>query len=128
MQKQKPEALQGALAAFAPKLDHLLKKQGMSQSELGRQLKRRGHAVAPKTINNIVNAQHSAQIGNMASIADFFGVPLWVMLIPGLPLDMVEGESLLRLNKMIQDYIATEPENRQHAENIAAAWVNRRGR
>lgn len=125
MDKPQSAALQVALAAFAPKLRSLLESRGLSQSELGRQLKRRGTPVSVKTINNIVNGNHPPQLDNLTAIADFFGVPLWVMLIPGLPLDMVSSEPLMRLDQMVHNYIACTPDDRKHAENIAAAYAKR---
>jgi transcriptional regulator with XRE-family HTH domain len=125
MSKPQSAALQGALAAFGPKLKTLLKLRGLSESELGRQMKRRGTPVSTKTINNVANGKHPPELGNLAAIADFFGVPLWVMLIPDLPLDMVSGEPLDRLNQMIKDYVACSPDDRKHAENIAAAYSKR---
>ena len=85
-------------------------------------MKRRGTPVSTKTINNIVNARHPPELGNLAAIADYFGVPLWVMLVPGLPLDMVAGEPLKRLDKLIQNYIACTPAGRKAAEDVASAY------
>jgi hypothetical protein len=126
MQKPESDALAVAQAAFAASLTHLLEHTGINESELGRQVNRRAKEVSQKTINNIANARTNSELGNFAVIADYFDVPLWVMLIPGLPKEMVSGEALKRLNKMIQDYIATDPEDRKHAENIAAAYVKRK--
>lgn len=125
MEKEQPKALRDALAAFAPNMVNMLKERGLNQSELWRQLKRRGHEVSPKTVNNLANAKHSSEIGNLAAVADHFGVPLWVMLIPALPPDLVSKGSLERLNKLVQDYIACDPDDRKHAENVAAAYVKR---
>lgn len=126
MPKQQPKALQDALAAFAPNLVNLLKHRGISQSELWRQLKRRGHKVSQKTVNNLANAKHSSEIGNLAAVADYFGVPLWVMLVPALPPDMVDGAALARLDRLVKDYIACAQEDRNHLENVAAAYVKRK--
>lgn len=125
MEKEQSPALKVALAAFAPKLKHLLERDKLTQPELARQLKRRGQRVAPKTINNIANAKHSPEVGNLAVIADHFGVPLWVMLIPGLPLDMLNGALLSRLDAIVKDYIACDSEHRTHLEQVAAAYVKR---
>jgi transcriptional regulator with XRE-family HTH domain len=126
MEKPQSRALMAALAAFGPKLETLLKQRDISQAELGRQLKRRGAKISGKTINNIVNARHPPELGNLTAIADYFNVPLWVMLVPDLPLEMVSGEPLKRLDKMIRDYVACDPEDRKHAENIAAAYVKQK--
>lgn len=123
MEKEQSQALKVALAAFAPKLEYLLQVRKLTQPEVARQLKRRGTTVSTKTINNIVHAKHSPEVGNMAALADFLAVPLWVMLIPSLPMEMLQGDLLKRLDKMIQDYIACDPEGRMHTENVAAAHV-----
>lgn len=123
MPKPQSPALKGALAAFAPKLKHLLDEAGLSEPQLGSVLKRRGQPVSPKTINNLGKGRHNSQLGNLAVIADYFGVPLWVMLIPDLPLEIVQGEQLKRLDKLMRDYIACDEAGRQHTENIAAAYT-----
>src|SRR5688572_16577609 len=112
MAKPQSDALRAAQEAFAPKLKHLMGAHGMSQEGLGDALKRGGASVSQKTISNIGQGNHNTQIGNMAAIADHFGVPLWVMLVPDLPLDMLSGDSLKRLDRLMRDYIACEPENR----------------
>ena len=123
MPKPQSEALKGALAAFAPKLEFLLERNNLSESALGRALKRQGQPVSTKTINNLAKARENAKVGNLAVIADHFGVPLWVMLIPNLPPEMIEGEALKRLAGLIEDYIDADSGGRKQTENLAAAFA-----
>lgn len=126
MAKVQSQSLRNALALFGPRLQHLLKKADLSQPELERELKKRGQPVATKTINNLVNKRHSAQLGNLAAIADYFGVPLWTMLLPGLHPELLEEKGLVRLDKLMQDYLGCDDDGRRHTENVAAAHTKRK--
>lgn len=123
MPKPQSEALQGALAAFAPKLKYLLERNELSESALGRALKRQGESVSTKTINNLAAARENSKLGTLAVIADHFGVPLWVMLIPKLPNEMIEGDALKRLAGLIDDYVEADAGGRKQIENLAEAFA-----
>lgn len=53
--------------------------------------------VAPKTLNNILNARHAPQLDVMVKIADALRVPLWELHLPELPLDAGHDDTLPRL-------------------------------
>lgn len=119
--RPQPQALKEALSAFAPKLEELMGRRKLSEPGLEREMKRRGRKVATKTINNIVNGRHSPELGNLANIAEHFGVPLWVMFIPDLEMGFLDEERLAKLVKLVTDYCATDPSRREHIESMAAA-------
>lgn len=115
--------LQQAQIAFGENLKELLRRQELSQAGLGRALSRGNGGVSTKTINNIVEARHPPELGNLSTIAEFFGVPLWVMFIPGLPKEMLERSSLERLRKLMDDYLACGDNERRFTENMAAGYA-----
>jgi len=83
-------------------------------------MKRRGRKVSTKTINNVVNKLHSPEIGNLALIAEHFGVPLWVMFIPDLDFAFLEKQNLQKLVALVEDYHSTDEDKRVHIESMAA--------
>ena len=89
-----------------------------SRSQRGRRARpprvHRGRATSAARISSNVSG-----IANMAAVADHFGVPLWVMLVPELPLEMVHGDGLKRLDKLVKGYIAAEPQARRRIEEVA---------
>jgi transcriptional regulator with XRE-family HTH domain len=122
MAKPQSEALKSAQEAFAPKLRHLMALHKTSQSKLESDMKRAGGDVSQKTISNIQRGEHNTQIGNMAALADHFGVPLWVMLVPDLPLEMLSKDRLKRLEALLRDYLACDTEGRTNAESAVKAF------
>lgn len=128
MARPQSKVLKDALAAYGPKLKILLEQQDLSQPDLERAMKRKGQKVATKTVNNIVNARHSTELGNLAAIADHFQIPLWVMFIPDLPPEMLDKDKLARLVKLVTEYCQCDDTDRKHVENMAAAHCSANNR
>lgn len=112
-----------ARAAFVAKLKVLREKAGLSQAELVRDMKKRGHPLSQKSVSNIERVEHDTQLSNYAAIAEHFGVPLWVMFVPGLTPELLEGEKLKRLEKLVQDYLACDDDQRGFTESMAAGYA-----
>lgn len=114
-------SLDSAHSAFAEKLKVLRERRGVAQMDLEREMKKRGAKVVQKSISNIETLKHDSQLGTYAAIADYFGVPTWVMFIPGLDSELLEGEKLHRLKKLVENYLKCDDTERGHVENMAAA-------
>lgn len=82
---------------------------------------RHGDAPSEKTVNNAVEARHDAKISTLDAIAEGLGVPLWLLLIPDMPPELLKDPAANRLVRLVEDYISSAGEGRQHIENIAAA-------
>jgi transcriptional regulator with XRE-family HTH domain len=120
MRQTQQTTLEVAYAAFAEKLKWLRERHGLSQADLEREMKKRGRAVSQKSVSNIERGEHDSQISNFAALAEHFGVPLWVMLIPGLDTSLLEGDNLKRLVRLVEDYLKVPDGDRAHIENMAA--------
>lgn len=122
----KPKSpLQDAHAAFAEKATWLRKRAGLSQIELERAVKKRGDSISQKSVSNIETLKHDSQLGNYAAIAEYFGVPLWVMFIPGLEMDYLEGDRLKRLVSLVGSYMACSEIHQARVEEYAATLAER---
>jgi transcriptional regulator with XRE-family HTH domain len=123
MYAQRKSPLREALTAFGATLDQLLEKEDISQAELGRLMTKDGHEIATKTINNIVKARHPPELDNLAAIAAYFEVPLWVMFIPGLKPELLDKDKLERLIKYVEDYLQCTDNERRHPEGIVSGFA-----
>lgn len=102
-----------------------------SDRELYRMVKKlyRGEVPGEKTVNNAINARHDAKISTLNSIAEALKLPLWVLLIPDLPSELLHDPDAQRLVRLVQNFLASSGEGRVHIENVAAAaaFQSRRG-
>lgn len=78
-------------------------------------------APGEKTVNNAVKARHDAKISTLNAIADALGLPLWVLLVPEMPPDLLQEPDAHRVVRLVQNFLASNGEGRTHIENIAAA-------
>lgn len=115
-------SLEEAQQAFAEKFQYLLERDRLSQADLGKALKAAKARVADKTLSNIKRAAHPSQINNFAAIADHFGIPLWIMFIPALPLEFLEKPRNDRLMQLVVNYLACSEDDRSDIEKMAARF------
>lgn len=78
-----------------------------------------------KTVNNAVKARHDSKISTLNSIAEALGLPLWVLLIPEMPEELLKEPDAHRVVRLVQNFLASNGEGRTHIENIAAAAAYR---
>lgn len=124
MGQSKQEVLKEAQETFVAHLKYLRNKAGLSQMALQRETERGGMKVSQGTISNIEADDTDSGFSNYAALAAHFGVPLWVMLIPGLDTELLEGDHLKRFRKLVEDYLACDGTARAHIENMAAAHAS----
>jgi hypothetical protein len=119
MPKEENAVLREAQTAFSDNAHSLLHFRSESQAEVGRAVKKRGLEVAPKTVNNIFEARFPSELRNYTAIAEHFGVPLWIMFIPKLEKEMLRGDGLARLVKLMTDYMDCSDTQRKEVEEAA---------
>ncbi len=124
MAQTKQDVLREARETFVAHLKHLRNSAGLSQMALQRETEREGIKVSQGTISDIESDSADSGFSNYAALAAHFGVPLWLMLIPGLDTDLLEGDRLKRFRKLVEDYVACEDTTRVHIENLAAAHAS----
>lgn len=128
MAQTKKDAWLAALTAYSEKFEQLLELRHLSESQLGRDLKARKTPVNTKTLNNIGNVAHPTKLDNLAAVADYFGLPLWVMFLPGMPKSMLDRPSSERLIKMMADYMECEDADRLEVEGLASIYAEKKRR
>jgi len=126
MEADEKSVLESGLTAFASKAKYLRERAGLSQIELEREMSRRGKDLSQKSISNIETQKHDAQVGNLAAIAAYFKVPLWVMFIPGLNPENLDPAKLKRLATLVEDYLTCESTEREFVEKMAAGYAGLR--
>lgn len=115
--------LESAHEAFAAKLKWLRDRESLSQLGLVKEMKKKGREVSQKSVSNIERIEHDSQLSNYVALADHFGVPLWVMFVPGLSTELLEGDRLKRLVGLVQDYLACSDDHRAFTEKMAEGYA-----
>ena len=113
-----------AMAAFSRSV--AIRKDALgitSDRDLYGMIKKMPRVVGPseKTVNNAVKGRHDAKISTLNAIAEALDLPLWVLLIPELPPELLQEPDAHRVVRLVQHFIASNGEGRSHIENIAAA-------
>lgn len=124
MDQSKQDTIRGALSTFVENLKWLRAKSELSQTALGARMTESGTDLSQKSVSNIEKFVVDPGFSNLAAIASHFGVPLWIMILPGIDKDLLEGERLKRVVKLMEDYVACEDAERAHIENLAAAHAS----
>jgi hypothetical protein len=128
MAEPKRQAWLEAQTAYAEKYQQLLELRDLSESQLGRDLRARKTPVNTKTLNNIGNIAHPTQLDNLTAVADYFGLPLWVMFLPGMPQAMLPKAFSNRLIKMMADYLDCDDADRLEVEKLASVYAEKKRR
>lgn len=128
MEPDEKSLLESGITAFAVKAKWLRERAGLSQIALEREMNRREEGPSQKTVSNIENQKYSSQIGNLAAVAAYFKVPLWVMFIPELHTDNLEPDKLKRLATLVEDYLSCDNAEREFVEKMAAGYAGLRRR
>jgi transcriptional regulator with XRE-family HTH domain len=77
---------------FATNVAAQLRERRWTAPELARRA-----GLSPKTVNNVLNGRHAAQVDVLTKIADALGLELWQMWLPQLPKDASHDETFPRL-------------------------------
>jgi transcriptional regulator with XRE-family HTH domain len=111
---------------FGEALKFVLEERGMSESALGREMKksRSSKTYPQKTINNAVKGAVSIGLDNMGEMAEILGVPLWLFLVEGLPKSMLSQPNCTRLAKLVTNYAECDDAERTHIENVVAGYAD----
>lgn len=74
-------------------------------------------SVPQKTISNIEANRHSVSLDAVNRIAQAFGLEGWHLIIPNLPRELIESPTL---SKLVDGYVAADPQDRKLIDMIAA--------
>jgi transcriptional regulator with XRE-family HTH domain len=96
---------------LARNLRLLVKASGRTSPEIARDA-----GVDAKTMNNMLHGRYDPRPEKVDQVAKVFGLTGWQLLIPNLPGDMVANG---RLERVIADYVAADPDGRESIARIA---------
>jgi transcriptional regulator with XRE-family HTH domain len=98
----------------AHNIKRLMVHQGWTQEKLARQA-----GVNQKTISNIVSTDKfdiSPTLESIDRIAFVFGLPVWHLCLPDLPLDQLVST---RIERLVRDYLTATGERREEILRVA---------
>lgn len=76
-------------ADLAANVRALMKRRGWTQVQLGEKA-----GISQTHIGNIVREEHDVSTSVLAAVAQAFGVPAWLLLVPNLPPDILDSPEL----------------------------------
>ena len=73
--------------------------------------------VAQKTINKILNQESSPTVETTEKLAKAFGLNGWQLMVPNLPTDLLESQSL---QVLLENYVSASGAGREYINRVAA--------
>lgn len=103
--------------AVAKNLRALMDDRGLSQAELARKT-----SIGQSTLSNLLDQSKPLEINprlsTLSTLADYFGVPVWMLAMDGMTLDLLKDS---RLVELIQAFRDSSPEGQSNLTRIALA-------
>jgi transcriptional regulator with XRE-family HTH domain len=96
---------------LADNLKALMQRRDWSQAQLADK-----SGVSQRHISNVLRAQTSSSVESVDALANAFGLPGWLLLIPGLDVTLMDGPLIPRL---VSFYRGAGPEGRELIERLA---------
>jgi hypothetical protein len=74
-----------------------------------------------KTVYNVLDLKHPANLESMAKIAEKLDIPLWMLMIPGLAKhrDLLKPGALKPLRAIVENYLESSASRRTDIEECA---------
>lgn len=114
------EARHAFSAAFGAALKHHDTNANAVAAAMKKRAKGTRKTPSQKTLSNMLNGSHPHQISNMEAVAEYFDIPLWMMLVPGMKPKLLLPPLRDRISKLMADYVRCNSEGRTATENMAA--------
>ena len=127
MATARPDPVTAAHDALIANINAMLTVRGMKKAHLARKVAAIG-GPTKKTIYNILSKTHPPNIKTWGALAKALGAPLWVLLIPGLHEheELLTVEAMTRMERLMDSYVAADPEHREEIETVAIAAAIRK--
>lgn len=107
------------MPALADNVRRLMADRGDSQANLAARAK-----VSQRVVGDLLTYGKShfknATMRTVGAIAAAFDVPAWMLLLPGLPLELLKSQ---RVEKLLENYIDAPDEGRANINRIAESEV-----
>src|SRR4051812_20286442 len=110
-----------AWAAFKANALWVIQRRTMSKNDLAKPIEAKGGPVS-KTVYNALGEEHPPNIETMQAIAEQLDLPLWVLMIPNLPKELLEGLERKRFEKLVTDFFVSGETGRSRIAETAGNW------
>lgn len=107
-------------ATVAINLKLLMERRNWTQKEL--EVK---SGVSQRHISSVRNQQQNCSIEILSKLGEAFGIPGWLLLIPGFSSERVQLLDSPQLPKLIDRYLSTDPEGRDTIQYCAEHEIYR---
>lgn len=108
-----------AAVTLADNLRRLMDHHDLSQLQLSKK-----SGVGQSTLSNLLDVSRHLEINprlsTLQQLADFFQLPVWQLLVPNQPLELLLDS---RIGKVIENYVAAGAMGRQSIERVADSEV-----
>jgi hypothetical protein len=101
--------------------NRLLEARGMKPVDIAR----RKDGTVDKTPYNILTGANPPKLQSLEKLAASLEVPLWVLMIPGIPDHLCNDAGLRSIEKLVTDFSHCELEDRTRISNLADAVAPR---
>lgn len=97
--------------SLAANLRHLMNSREWNQVELAKRSR-----VNQKTISNILAGRNTPTLDKLDMIASAFGLNAWHLILPNLPVELINGGTIERL---FSNYLASGQRGREYIDHVA---------
>jgi hypothetical protein len=112
---------QEAWNAFKANALWVIERREMTKNDVARPIEARGGPVS-KTVYNALGADHPPNIETMQAIAEQLDIPLWILMVPNLPKELLEGAERKRFESIVADFFISNETGRTRIAETAANW------
>lgn len=100
----------------------------MNKNDLGKAIEARGLA-SNKTAYNVLSTEpQPRQLESLAAVAEVLDIPLWVLMIPEIPKELLDGAARQQFITAVQHYIGCDEEGRREIADTARVFHRRNHR
>lgn len=86
---------------------------------------RRKDGTVDKTPYNVLKGSNPPALKSLEKLATLLNVPLWVLMIPGIPDEQCNDAGLKAIEKLVTDFSKCDPSDRTRIANLADAVAPR---
>jgi hypothetical protein len=109
------------LSAVQRNSSRLLEARGMKPVDIAR----RKDGSVDKTPYNILTGANPPKLSSLEKLATTLQVPLWVLMIPGIPDEICNDAGLRGIEKLVTDFSKCDLSDRTRLSNLADAVAPR---
>lgn len=115
-----------ALKSFQTSVELVLEARGMNKNDLGKAIEAKGLASNKTAYNVLSDEPQPRKLESLAAVAEVLDIPLWILLIPEIPKELLDGEARKQLIATVQHYMACDEEGRREVADTARVFHRRR--